>query len=123
MLVLCDIIQKHINTNNTSLNNVKQVRRKQMRHVLFTEPEVVQAGKPVTIHYNPDNTSLAGRDRVWLSGSYNRWKHPKTYGPVELAPPEQGQHFSVCCCFVVVFGCFCSYCLVFGEFCIECAKV
>jgi flagella basal body P-ring formation protein FlgA len=31
-----------------------------MKHVMFTEPEVIQAGQRVTVYYNPDDTVLAG---------------------------------------------------------------
>jgi hypothetical protein len=36
----------------------------QVRHVLFTEPEVVQAGQTVTMYYNPQDTPLNGHDKV-----------------------------------------------------------
>jgi hypothetical protein len=35
-----------------------------VRHVLFTEPEVVKAGQTVTMFYNPQDTPLNGRDKV-----------------------------------------------------------
>lgn len=38
----------------------KAVLRRQMKHVMFTEPEVIQAGQRVTVYYNPDDTVLAG---------------------------------------------------------------
>jgi starch synthase len=38
----------------------KEVLRRQMKHVMFTEPEVIEAGKPVTVYYCPDDTALAG---------------------------------------------------------------
>lgn len=38
----------------------KAVVRRQMKHVMFTEPEVIQAGEKVTVYYNPDDTVLAG---------------------------------------------------------------
>ena len=44
----------------------------QVRHVLFTEPEIVTAGKEVTVYYNPRDTILAGRQRIWLQGGWNR---------------------------------------------------
>lgn len=38
----------------------KAVLRRQMKHVMFTEPEVIQAGERVTVYYCPDDTNLSG---------------------------------------------------------------
>lgn len=38
--------------------------RLQVRHVLFSEPESVQAGEEVTIWYNPNDTPLNGKNQV-----------------------------------------------------------
>ena len=40
--------------------------------MLHTEPEVVTAGKEVTLYYNPRDTNLAGRQRIWLQIGWNR---------------------------------------------------
>ena len=32
---------------------VKAVERRKVRHVLYTEPEVIRAGSQITIWYNP----------------------------------------------------------------------
>jgi starch synthase len=73
----------------------EEVRRKQMRHVLYTEPSTPLAGKELTIAYNPSNTHLNGAQRVFIKGGYNRWTHPKGYGPIEMTPPAAGaSHFS-----------------------------
>lgn len=74
-------------------DKAEAVRRKQMRHVLFTVPEVVQAGQDVTVYYNPNNTSMHGREAIWMKGGFNRWRHPKQFGPVEMTPPLEGDHF------------------------------
>jgi starch synthase len=63
----------------------EEVRRRQMRHVLYMEPAEPRAGSPVTLYYNPNNTSLHGAERVFVSGGFNRWRHPKAFGPQELA--------------------------------------
>ena len=42
-------------------DKAEKVRRLQMRHVLFTKPEIPKAGKDVTIFYNPNNTDLNKR--------------------------------------------------------------
>lgn len=45
------------------------VLRRQMKHVLFTEPAVIQAGQDVTIYYNPQYTPLNGSEEVYLTVS------------------------------------------------------
>eukprot|EP00890_Picochlorum_soloecismus_P001226 jgi/Picsp_1/2103/NSC_05568-R1_glycosyltransferase family 5 protein len=62
----------------------EKVRRLQLRHVLYTEPEKPVAGKDLSIHYNPDNTILHGSENVFLTLGFNRWRHPKSYGPLEM---------------------------------------
>ncbi|KAI7836090.1 hypothetical protein COHA_010018 [Chlorella ohadii] len=69
------------------------VRRKQMKHVLFTTPEVVEAGEEVTVYYNPNNSALPGRNQIWIKGGWNRWRHPRSFGPLEMTPPKVGDHF------------------------------
>ncbi|EFN55259.1 hypothetical protein CHLNCDRAFT_134595 [Chlorella variabilis] len=71
------------------------VRRKQQKHVLFTVPEVPQAGQDVTVYYNPNNGGLPGRQHIWIKGGWNRWRHPKAFGPLEMDPPKEGDHHSV----------------------------
>ena len=70
----------------------EQVRRLQMRHVLYTKPEVPQAGGEVTICYNPNNTNLNGSSEVSLTLGFNRWRHPKSTGPIAMKP-SQGEHY------------------------------
>lgn len=74
----------------------EEVRRKQMRHVLFTTPGDVKAGSDVTIHYNPSNTNLNGSERICLTGGYNRWRHNKNFASIEMKAPsgEGQQHFT-----------------------------
>lgn len=71
------------------------VLRRQTRHVLYTSPEVIQAGSTITVRYNPQDTVLRGRDRIFIRGGFNRWSHSKFFGPVEMLPPNKGElHFS-----------------------------
>lgn len=73
----------------------EEVRRKQIRHVLYTEPSAPAAGEELTIAYNPSNTNLNGAEKVFIKGGYNRWTHPKGYGPIEMTPPASGaSHFT-----------------------------
>ena len=55
------------------------VTLKQQEHVLFTEPNQLEAGKIMKLFYNPNNTSLKGSERVFIVGSWNRWSHEKTF--------------------------------------------
>ena len=38
-----------------------------MRHVLFTEPSELQAGKEMTVYYNPSNTCLNGCSDIFIT--------------------------------------------------------
>jgi len=72
------------------------VMRRQTRHVLYTEPEVIQANTEVILRYNPQDTPLSGAQSLYVIGGFNRWKHSATFGPVEMLPPAAGEtHFSV----------------------------
>ncbi len=72
------------------------VRKRQMKHVLFTKPDNPMPGDTIEVYYNPQNTILGGRPNVFLRGGFNRWKHPKPFGPIQMIPPESGDHFRVC---------------------------
>ena len=64
--------------------------------MLYTEPEVVKAGTEVAVFYNPRDTPLAGKPRIFLQGGWNRWSHVRKFGPIEMTPPaEGGLHFKV----------------------------
>lgn len=41
----------------------------QVRHVLYTVPEKIQAGEEVTIWYNPQDTPLRGKQQVRATGA------------------------------------------------------
>ena len=43
------------------------VLRRQTRHVLYTEPSEPQAGKDMTVYYNPDNTCLSGCSDIFIT--------------------------------------------------------
>eukprot|EP00775_Hariotina_reticulata_P004294 gene4294-4546_t len=74
----------------------KAVLRRQTKHVMFTEPEVIKAGEPVTVYYNPDDTPLKGSSEVYFTGGFNRWSHKRSLGPVQMRPPgPNGQHWQV----------------------------
>uniref|UniRef100_A0A0C9RME5 starch synthase n=1 Tax=Wollemia nobilis TaxID=56998 RepID=A0A0C9RME5_9CONI len=63
------------------------------KHVFYTEPMEVQAGKSVTIFYNPSNTVLNGKAEVWIRCSFNRWTHRLgVLPPQKMIPAENGSH-------------------------------
>ncbi|KAG6512573.1 hypothetical protein ZIOFF_030698 [Zingiber officinale] len=41
------------------------------KHIVYTEPVDVQAGKMVSIFYNPSNTVLNGKPEVWFRSSFS----------------------------------------------------
>lgn len=45
------------------------------KHIFYTEPMEVQAGKSAVVFYNPSNTVLNGKAEVWIRCSFNRWTH------------------------------------------------
>ena len=51
-----------------------------MRHVLFTDVSEARAGEEVTLYYNPHNTPLVGRSRIWLTVSPRRPMAPSQLG-------------------------------------------
>ncbi|KAK3255426.1 hypothetical protein CYMTET_35388 [Cymbomonas tetramitiformis] len=53
----------------------KQVLARQMRHILYTEPEIPKAGEALKVFYNPNNTNLAGMPEVHVRVGFNRWTH------------------------------------------------
>lgn len=128
----------------------------------FRQP---QAGEEVTVYYNPNNSVLPGREKIFIKcgkglahctgggvaaagepllvpasivaaavaavlpllqapgriycvlpglhckpaaphithvcldrrGGWNRWRHPRGFGPLEMTPPKEGDHFQVGC--------------------------
>ncbi|EFJ40335.1 hypothetical protein VOLCADRAFT_99865 [Volvox carteri f. nagariensis] len=73
---------------------VKAVERRKVRHVLFTDPEVVTAGSEVTVFYNPRDTPLNGRQQIYLMGGWNRWTHKRHFGPIAMhRPVDGGEHW------------------------------
>ncbi|GBF95473.1 glycosyltransferase [Raphidocelis subcapitata] len=71
-------------------NRALAVTRRQLRHVLFTEPEVIRAGEKVTVYYSPASTNLAGREQIHITAGFNRWGHLRKLGPAAMKPPGQG---------------------------------
>ncbi|KAI8475202.1 MAG: hypothetical protein J3K34DRAFT_517637 [Monoraphidium minutum] len=70
--------------------NAMAVLRRQLKHVMFTEPEVPRAGEKVTVYYSPASTSLAGRDQLYVTAGFNRWGHLRKLGPAPMKAPGDG---------------------------------
>lgn len=63
------------------------------KHIVYTEPLEVQAGREVTVFYNPSNTVLNGKHDIWLRCSFNRWTHPAgPLPPQRMISSENGSH-------------------------------
>ncbi|KAK6124494.1 hypothetical protein DH2020_041775 [Rehmannia glutinosa] len=63
------------------------------KHIVYTDPLDVHAGSTVTVFYNPANTVLNGKPKIWLRCSFNRWTH--RLGPLpphKMIPAENGPH-------------------------------
>lgn len=65
----------------------KSILVKSRQHILYTDPVDVEAGKEVTIFYNPLKTVLNGKPEVWLWASFNRWTHRRgPLPPIKMLP-------------------------------------
>ncbi|CAL9751187.1 unnamed protein product [Musa acuminata subsp. burmannicoides] len=63
------------------------------KHIVYSEPIVVRAGRMVTVFYNPNHTVLNGKPEVWFKCSFNRWNHRKgPLPPQKMVPAENGSH-------------------------------
>ncbi|KAL9255092.1 Soluble starch synthase 3, chloroplastic/amyloplastic-like protein [Drosera capensis] len=63
------------------------------KHIVYTDPLELEAGKAATVYYNPSNTVLNGKPEVWFRGSFNRWTHQKgPLSPQKMVPGENGSH-------------------------------
>ncbi|XP_057416029.1 starch synthase 3, chloroplastic/amyloplastic-like [Lotus japonicus] len=61
------------------------------KDIVFTEPLGIQAGRIVTIYYNPCKTNLNGKQEVWFRYSFNRWTHCNgPFPPQRMYPAENG---------------------------------
>lgn len=62
------------------------------KHVVYTEPLVIHAGKMVKVLYNPFNTVLNGKEEVWFKCSFNRWTHRNGSLPPQKMVLGTGTH-------------------------------
>ncbi|KAH9325755.1 hypothetical protein KI387_005933, partial [Taxus chinensis] len=63
------------------------------KHIFYMEPMEVQAGKSVTVFYNPSNTVLNSKAEVWIRCSFNRWTHQLgLLLPQKMAPANNSSH-------------------------------
>ncbi|XP_048230219.1 starch synthase 3, chloroplastic/amyloplastic [Ricinus communis] len=63
------------------------------KHIVYTDPLDVQAGKDATVFYNPANTVLNGKSEVWFRGSFNRWTHRNgPLPPLKMVSADNGSH-------------------------------
>ncbi|XP_024543721.1 starch synthase 3, chloroplastic/amyloplastic-like [Selaginella moellendorffii] len=71
----------------------KQAFLQSQSHVYYTDPMEVNAGEPVSVLYNPQNTVLSGKPEVWLRHSFNRWTHQLSpFPPVRMKEVPSTTH-------------------------------
>lgn len=58
--------EKRMLLRGAAKEKAREVVRRQMKHVMFTEPAVIRAGERVTVYYCPEDTPLAGSRCVAL---------------------------------------------------------
>lgn len=87
--------EKKAQSRRKARDKALEVGRRQLKHVLFTVPPVLMAGRNVTVYYSPNNTCLNGKKQVYIQGGFNRWLHKKSFGPVKMSPPKEGIHWRV----------------------------
>lgn len=87
-----EMAAKRVLQRVTMRANAERARRELQRKFLFTVPMKPEAGKKATVYYNPDRTVLRGRPDVYISGSFNRSKHPEVLEQQIMTPavPEAG---------------------------------
>eukprot|EP00210_Caulerpa_lentillifera_P000412 g400.t2 len=77
-----------------AMDKALEVSRRQIKHVLFTDPPTLEAGGEVTIYYCPNDTCLNGKEDLYIMGGWNRWSHKRKLGPIKMEPPgEEGVHW------------------------------
>ena len=64
--------------------HARMVTVKQQQHIITTEPAIVSAGEKVIVKYNNKNTNLDFAEEVYLTGGFNRWKHPSPPAPMKM---------------------------------------
>lgn len=74
---------------------ILQRKRNSCFNSSFNSPPLCLFWFQVEVYYNPKNTNLGGSERVFMRGGWNRWRHPKPFGPIEMTPPVTGDHFRV----------------------------
>eukprot|EP00747_Dinoflagellata_sp_TGD_P118661 gnl/TRDRNA2_/TRDRNA2_172868_c6_seq16.p1 gnl/TRDRNA2_/TRDRNA2_172868_c6~~gnl/TRDRNA2_/TRDRNA2_172868_c6_seq16.p1 ORF type:complete len:848 (+),score=129.15 gnl/TRDRNA2_/TRDRNA2_172868_c6_seq16:20-2563(+) len=72
------------------------VKRRQMYHLVATEPEVPKAGEDFTVFYNAAVGGLGHASEVFLKGGFNRWSHPDAvdFLKMELVTFDDGQRWA-----------------------------
>jgi hypothetical protein len=81
----------------------KAVVRRQMKHVLFTEPAEIEAGQNVTIYYSPQDTPLSGTQEVYLTVSPRHFTYfsPLSECSWKEVRAQPGVSLCVCVCVCV----------------------
>jgi starch synthase len=70
-----------------------EVGLKQQAFIIYTEPKVPQAGQPLKVFYNKNNTHLNWSQDIHMTGGFNRWTHVGAGEPLKMTPPKEGEEF------------------------------
>lgn len=63
------------------------------KHIVYTEPSEIKAGRMVTLFYDPAHTVLNGKAEIWLRYSFNRWSHRSSLLSAQrMFPSGNGSH-------------------------------
>lgn len=82
--------RKRERMRKAAMDRALAVARRQIKHVLFTDPAVLEAGSSTTIYYSPNDTCLNGKEQIYIMGGWNRWSHKRKLGPIPMKPPGEG---------------------------------
>ena len=70
-----------------------EVGLKQQSFIIRTEPKVPEAGKPLKVFYNKNNTNLNWSEDIYLTGGFNRWTHANAIEPIQMTPPSEDEEY------------------------------
>ena len=93
LLIVCLQAKRREERKAAMKARTKEAFLQSQAHVFYTEPAEPRAGESVRVFYNPNNTVLHGRERVWMRGSFNRWTHRTgCWQPIQMEPAPNGTH-------------------------------
>lgn len=86
-------VERRARENAEAKAKAIEVGLKQQAFIIRTEPKVPEAGKPLKVFYNKNNTNLNWSNEIYLTGGFNRWAHGTSVAPMKMTPPSPGEEF------------------------------